>query len=493
MTEVLRTRWSSEAPDHIFEVHQPATGEVLARVAGADTQTLDSAVQQAQKGFEIWRQRSARERGKLLRQVADHIRAHADEIADLECAEVGKPRAQARSFDLEICIGVFDYFGSLIGNSTGTLRDSGPILDLSELTPYGVVGGILPFNWPPIHTAGKIAPALAVGNSIVIKPPEQAPLTIMRIVELINEVIEDDVVHVVPGGPEVGAALAGHPLISKLSFTGAPSTGARVLKSAADNLTPTLMELGGKNPLIVFGDADFDKAVGAAVEGAFFNQGEACTAASRILVDRRIHDRFVKELSSAVSRLVVGDGADERTHVGPLVTRAHQQRVLDYIRIGVDEGATIAVEAQVPTNAPLDNGYFVAPTVFADVAPSMRIAQEEIFGPVVVVIPFDTEADAVEIANGTEFGLVAGVFTADHDRSIRVARQIEAGLVFVNHYNRAAVGVPFGGTKHSGYGREHTEETLHEFGYTRTIRMPSGTGPIPRWSAVDQVTRSNIG
>jgi len=287
----------------------------------------------------------------------------------------------------------------------------------------------------------------------------------------------------VPGGGAVGAALAGHPLVDKISFTGSPVTATSVLRTTADNLTPTLMELGGKNPLLVFDDADIDKALLAAIDGGFFNQGEACTAASRILLHDRIFDKFSARFTSAVRRLRVGAGADPNTDVGPLVTRAQQQRVQGYLDIGVAEGARVAAQAPLPDDPRLTDGFYVAPTVLTDVTPDMRVANEEIFGPVVVLIPFADEDEAIRIANGTEFGLVAGVFTQDTDRALRVSRQIRAGAVFINNYVRMAVGTGFGGVGHSGFGREHAEETLAEYGYTKTIRFASGNDEPPRWAA----------
>ncbi|MEV8376395.1 aldehyde dehydrogenase family protein [Kribbella sp. NPDC056861] len=486
-TTVHRTRWSSDHEEDRFDVHDPATGHVLATVQGGGTSEVDAAVRAAQEGFVAWSNRPPAERGRLLSEVARQIRAHADELAELESRENGKPRSQARAFDLESCIAIFELFGSLCHELPGAVRDTGYALDVTTLQPFGVIGAIIPFNWPPIHTAGKTAPALAAGNAVVLKPPEQAPLTVLRLAEIIQSVLPDDVVHVVPGKGPVGAALAGHPLVRKISFTGAPATGTAVAKTAAENLTPTLMELGGKNPLIVFDDADIDDAVAAALEGGYFNQGEACTAASRLLVHRSVHDEVVERLSRAVAGLRVGRGVDPATHLGPLVTAAQQRRVLDYLEIGRGEGAVVAAQAALPVDPELAGGFYVAPTLLTAVTPDMRVAREEIFGPVVCVIPFDEEAEAVAIANNTDFGLVAGVFTADSSRALRVSRAVEAGIVFVNNYNRAVIGTPFGGTKHSGYGREHAAETLREFGYSKTVRLPSGQRPVPHWAAVDEL------
>jgi acyl-CoA reductase-like NAD-dependent aldehyde dehydrogenase len=480
------TRWAArDRPP--MEVDNPATGQVFARVQVSDAAQVDAAVRAAAAAQPRWARRTARERGSLLTAVAARIREHADEIAALESREMGKPFSQARGLDLEVCTTVFEFFGSVVEAMPNYLRDQGSVFDMTLLEPYGVVGAIIPFNWPPIHTAGKVAPALAAGNAVVIKPPEQAPLAILRLVELISEVLPDDVVHVVPGGPDVGAALAAHPSVGKLSFTGSPTTGSAVIRAAADNLTPTLMELGGKNGLIVFDDADLDLAVAGAVEGGYFNQGEACSASSRIIVHRSHYDEVVHRLAAATARLRVGDGADPRTHVGPLVSAAQQRKVLDYIALGVAEGARIVSQAALPTDPELAGGYFVAPTLFADVTPTMRIATEEIFGPVVVVIPFDDEEEAVRIANGTDYGLMAAVYSEDARRTMRVSRQLRAGIVFVNNYNRMVTGLPFGGVGHSGYGREHALQTLAEYGYSKTVRMPSGASPIPVWDAVGDV------
>ena len=488
---VTRTRWSSASADDQFVVENPATGEPVAVVQGAGPKQVDQAVRTAHAAHLDWKERPARQRGRYLRKAAEVIRAHADEIATLESLEMGKPITQARQFDVEAAISIFDYFASLVEVLPSQARDYGPIFDVTTLEPFGVIAGIVPFNWPPIHTAGKTAPALAVGNAIVLKPPEQTPSVVLRMVELIQSVLpedlREDLVQVVPGAGAVGAALAGHPLVGKVSFTGSPQTGSAVLRTAADNLTPTLMELGGKNPLLVFDDADLHEALLAAIDGGFFNQGEACTAASRILVQDTIFAEFESRLATAVSRLRVGDGADPATDVGPLVTAAQQKRVLDYLDIGVAEGARIAAQAPLPSDPRLANGFYAPPTLLTDVTPVMRVATEEIFGPVVALIPFSDEHEAVRIANDTQFGLVAGVFTQDSDRVMRVSRQIKAGTVFVNNYVRVAIGSGFGGIGYSGFGREHAQETLAEYGYQKTVRLAGRRDELPRWTAAARV------
>jgi len=486
--EVTTTRWSSGSDEDRFLVENPANGEPVTLVQGSGAAEVDRAVRTAHAAHLSWKQRPARERGAYLRRIADTLREHADELAALETLEMGKPLVTSRGFDLEAAITEFEYFAGLVEVLPSQARDFGPFLDVTTLEPYGVIGGIVPFNWPPIHTAGKIAPALAVGNAIVVKPPEQTPSVVMRMVDLIAEVLPDDVVHVLPGGGLVGAAIAGHPLVSKVSFTGSPTTGAAVMRTAAANLTPSLMELGGKNALLVFEDADLDQALLAALDGGFFNQGEACTASSRLLLNESIHDEFVARLAGAVGRLVVGDGADPATEVGPMVTRAQQERVLDYVRIGLSEGAQIAAQAPVPSDPALKDGFYVAPTLLTGVSREMRVANEEIFGPVLTVLRFSDEEEAVEIANSTRFGLVAGVYTQDADRSLRVGRQVRAGIVSVNNYVRAAIGSPFGGIGASGFGREHAPETLAEYGYSKTVRLATRRSELPAWSAAVRTT-----
>lgn len=480
---VLGTRWSSRREEDRFVVENPATGEPITIVQGGGREEIDAAVQAAHAAFNRnWRWLAAKERGRLLIKASGIIREHAAELAALECRENGKPISQA-FIDVASCAQLFEYFGELIGNIPGTFLDLSPVYCSVWLEPFGVVGGILPFNWPPIHTAGKSAPALAVGNSMVLKPGEQAPLTVLRIVELLQEVFPEDILNAVAGrGPAAGQALASHPLVRKLSFTGASATGAAVLKAAADNLTPVFLELGGKNPLLIFADADMDAAVAGAIDGAFYNQGEACTAASRILVEDSIHDRFVSSLVEAAGRMPVGDGADPATRIGPMVTRQQQQRVLDYIRIGKEEGAQVAFEGELPDDPRLAGGFFVPPTVFVDVRPDMRIAREEIFGPVTCVLRFKDEAEAITLANDTDYGLMAAVYTGSEERGLRVARRIDAGMLHINNYFRAGFGSPFGGTKASGFGREHCIQTLYEYGWSKSVRTPSGSSPIPKWT-----------
>jgi acyl-CoA reductase-like NAD-dependent aldehyde dehydrogenase len=475
-------QWVEPAGASWFEVVEPATGEPLAQVLAADEELVDRAVRDSRRAYdEDWRHRTPRERGALLRQVAEVIRQHADELGELEAREVGKPRRDALRFDVSFSSAGFDFYGGLADTVHGDLLDQGPIEARVSYEPYGVVAAILPFNWPPIHFTKKAAPALAAGNTVVIKPGEQAPLTVLRLVELANRVLPPGVVNAV-AGLSAGALVAGHPTVERITFTGATDTGRKVLRSAAEHLTYATMELGGKNALLVLEDADMDVAVHTAIEGMFYNQGEACTSTARLLVHRSRYDEFVERFVAATNRLVVGDGLDPDTDIGPMVDATQQAKVLAHIETALAEGAKIATQGSVPDRADLRAGYWVPPTVLTEVTPTMRVAQEEIFGPVAAIMVFDTEDEAVEIANGTAYGLTAALITTDHFRASALAARLEAGMVFINNYmRRSFLGSPFGGVKGSGFGRENSLQTLHEFVRAKNVRFPSGRGAIPTW------------
>ena len=465
-----------------FAVHEPATGDEIARVVNADAAVVDRAVRDARRAYEqTWRHMPPRERGHLLGQVAARIRANADELAELEAREVGKPRRDAQRFDVSFSHACFDYFAGLADTLHGEILNQGPIEARVVYEPYGVVAAILPFNWPPIHFSKKSAPALTAGNTVVIKPGEQAPLTALRLVEIANEVLPPGVVNAVPG-ISAGPALAAHPLVERISFTGATTTGRRVLQTAAENVTFATMELGGKNALLVLKDADLEVAVNVAVEGMFYNQGEACTSTSRILVHDSIHDEFLRRFARATERLVVGDGLDAKTDIGPMVDARQRDKVQEYLQIALREGARLVTQGVLPTEERLRNGFWVAPTVLADITPQMTVAQEEVFGPIASVMRFTEEDEAIEIANGTKYGLTAAICTTDVARAWAMAQRLEAGMVFVNNYmRRAFLGSPFGGVKGSGFGRENAIETLREFTRSKNVRFPSGRGNIPVW------------
>jgi len=490
IAELTRSRWSSADDTDRFSVENPATGKVITSVQGGGKDQMNAAIESAHQAFaRDWRWRTRTERAGLLLSCADVLEEHGNELADLLSLENGKPAIDARENDIRFLIGVFRFFGSIVDKlPSGDFHDTGSIYSATVLEPFGVVGAIIPFNWPPIHTGGKIAPALAVGNTVVLKPSEAAPLTVIRIVELCNQVLPPDVLHVVPGrGPVVGQALAANPRVKMMSFTGSTKAGSAVAQTAASHIAPALLELGGKNAFMVFDDGDVDRAVRDALEGGFYNKGEACTAASRVLVQTQVAEAFTSQLAAGVNALKVGAGNDSTTHVGPVVTRAQQSKVLEYIEIGRREGATVVAEGRLPSDPALGGGFFVPPTLLTDVRPNARVAQEEIFGPVVTVTTFETEEEAIAIANSSEYGLFAGIYTRDSERALRVARRIDVGVVLINNYFRGILGLPFGGTKHSGYGREHTIETLAHFGYRKVIRFPAGTGTWPQWRAVGEI------
>lgn len=464
-----------------FEVVEPSTATALATVVCADDALVDRAVRSARAALPAWRDLSGRQRGAYLKQVAERIRAHADELGELVSRENGKPKRDALANDVAFSSNCFEFFAGLGDSLPGEIIDQGPIETRVVYEPYGVVACILPFNWPPIHFAKKGAPALITGNTVVIKPGEQAPLTVLRLVEIANEVLPPGVLNAVPG-LTAGAALAGHPGVERISFTGATATGRRVLETAAQNLTYATMELGGKNALMVFPDADLELAVMVSIEAMFYNQGEACTSTARILVQDAVYDTFLEKFTAAATALVVGDGLDAHTDIGPMVDARHRDRVLDYLQTALDEGARIVGQGAVPTEAPYADGYWVPPTVLADVAPDSTAGQEEIFGPIALLMRYHTLDEAVEIANGTAYGLTAAMITRDEAAAWHIAQRLEAGMVFVNNYmRRSFLGSPFGGQKGSGFGRENAPETLHEFVRSKAVRFRSGRGEVPVW------------
>ena len=485
--KITRFPFSSDDPADLFDVHNPATGKVITKIAGCNEDGVERAVAIAQKAFkEVWSWKTPKERSELLLRASDHVAAHSEELAYLLSLENGKPVTQARQADITFVINIYRFFGSLVDKLPSELYDQGSIYSSVIHEPYGVVAGILPFNWPAIHCGGKSAPALAAGNTIILKPGEQAPLTVMRIVELISEILPAGVIQALPAaGRKVPSKLVSHPTVKKVSFTGSTRGGAAVSKLVADNITHISLELGGKNSLLIFDDADVDLAVRNAMDGGYFNQGEACTAASRIIVQRGVHDQVVAKLAAAVKRLVVGHGARDETHVGPLITKEHAKKVAAYLQLGVSEGAKIEAQATLPKDPALSGGFWVAPTLFTGVTRDMRIAQEEMFGPIVTVNVFDTYEEAISIANEPEYGLVTAVFTQDTTKALRAVREIDVGMAYINNYTRMALGTPFGGAKHSGYGREHCIETLREYSRPKSIRIPTGRAPVPVWTKLE--------
>ncbi len=445
------------------EVVNPATGEVIARAARATADETRAAIAAAREAFDRgeWASATAQRRGQVLLEVARRLREAAPALARLETENMGKPIVEAE-LDVADAATCFEYFGGLATKLTG---DVNPVpddaLSLTLREPVGVCGQIVPWNYPLLMAAWKLAPALCAGCTVVLKPAEATPVTALELARLLDGIAElpKGVVNVVTGdGPVVGAALAASDQVDKVAFTGSTATGRTILRAAADsNLKKVTLELGGKSPNIFFADAEWEAAVEGAVFGVFVNQGEVCSAGSRILVERSIHARFVEAIVEKARQIRLGDPMDRATKMGPLVTAAHRERVVGFVEQGRREGARLVLGGGRPSRGlgpGLERGHWLEPTIFDQVDPGMRIAQEEIFGPVVSVIPFDGEDDAVRIGNATPYGLAGAVWTRDIYRAFRVVKRLRAGVVWVNHMQPTYVEAPWGGMKQSGVGRE---------------------------------------
>jgi aldehyde dehydrogenase (NAD+) len=457
-----------------FETLNPATEQVLARVAEADAADIDLAVRSSRAAFEgAWGHMRAADRGHALLRLADLIRQNLDELVELESLDSGKPVSAIRRQDLPAVLDTLAYYAGWADKINGQVIPARPdALTYTVREPLGVVAAIVPWNFPLMIGMWKIAPALACGCTVVLKPAELTPLTALRIGELALEAgFPPGVLNVVPGfGKTAGAALVDHPDVDKVTFTGSPGVGRQILRGAAGNLKRVTLELGGKSANIIFPDADLDAAVKAAGSGIFFNAGQVCSAGSRILVHENIHDEVVERLSARAKMIRLGDPRDSATAMGPLISEGQMKRVLDYIDVGKREGATIATGGTRHGCS----GYFVEPTVFTDVEHDMRISQEEIFGPVAAVLRFKNDEDAIRLANGTSYGLAAGVWTADIGRGHRFAKRLKAGTVWVNTFGPTDVRLPWGGARDSGFGREHGESAIENFTEPKVVWINTG-------------------
>jgi len=465
---LIAGQWVPALSGKTFESRDPATGKLLAKVAEGDAEDIDRAVAAARRAFDgPWRKVKPYERQQMLLKLAELVERHFEELSLLDTLDMGAPISRTLANRRRV-LGMLRYYAGMATALHGeTVENSlpGEIFSYTLKEPVGVVGAIIPWNGPLGASVWKIGPALATGCTVVLKPAEEAPLTPLRLGELILEAgIPEGVVNIVPGyGETAGAALASHEGVDKVAFTGSHLTGQKIIQASAGNLKRVSLELGGKSPDIVFADADLDTATAGAGMAVFANSGQICSAGTRLFVERRIYDEFTGRVAEFGKGLQVGNGIDPKTQIGPLVSEQQLERVTSYLSIGKNEGARPLSGGSRITEGALAQGYFVPPTVFADVRDDMRIAQEEIFGPVLSAIPFNDIDEVVERANATPFGLGSGVWTRDVNKAHRLAKGIRAGSVWVNCYQAMDPAMPFGGYKMSGYGRESGLQHLEEY------------------------------
>ena len=468
---LIDNRWIASESGKTFATINPATGEEICQVAEADAADVEKAVKAARAAFEHgpWRKMPASKRGRLLHRLADLIEMHGDELASLESLDNGKPVSVAKAVDVAATVACYRYFAGWADKVQGkTIPIDGDFFCYTRHEPVGVVGQIIPWNFPMLMQAWKLAPALSTGNTVVMKPAEQTPLSALRIGELIVEAgFPAGVVNLLPGfGPTAGAAIASHMGVDKVAFTGSTEVGHLIMEAAAkSNLKRVTLELGGKSPNIVFADTNLDEAVEGAHFGLFFNHGQCCCAGSRVFVEDKIYDQFVEKSGARARKRTVGDPFDPQTEQGPQVDQSQFDKVMGYIDSGRSEGAKLVCGGDRVG----DRGYFIQPTVFSDVKDDMKIAKEEIFGPVMSIIPFKNLDEVIARANRTDYGLAAAVWTRDIQKAHAIANGVRAGTVWVNCYNVLDTRAPFGGFKQSGVGRELGEYGLQQYPEVKTV------------------------
>jgi betaine-aldehyde dehydrogenase len=461
-----------------FEVVNPATGEVSYLVEVADTKIQQAAIESAKKGFAVWSEMTPVERSRILLNAVALLRQKNDELAAIEVIDTGKPWQEASVVDVVTGADSIEFFAGLAPSIEGNQQSIGADFYYSRREPLGICAGIGAWNYPLQIACWKSAPALACGNVMIFKPSEETPRGAIKLAEIFTQAgVPDGVFNVVQGDANVGAWLTNNENIAKVSFTGEVGTGKKVMAAAASSLKEVTMELGGKSPLIIFNDADIDNAVSAAMLGNFYTQGEICTNGTRVFVQQEIYSQFIEKLVQRTrDNIVCGDPMDPATNFGALISKGHQEKVLSYIEIGKREGAELLAggHALKPDNSP--NGYFVAPTIFGQCTDEMTLSKEEIFGPVMSVLPFSDEAEVIERANNTHLGLAAGVFTQDITRAHRVIHKMQAGICWINAYGASPAEMPVGGYKMSGIGRENGSETLKA--YTQLKAVYVGMQPL---------------
>jgi betaine-aldehyde dehydrogenase len=474
--------WREAESQQTRPVLNPANGEVIAYAPEGAVADARAAIQAARRAFEegVWSGLSVQERASYLFKIADKIDEYADELTQLETMDNGKTLREA-GFDVADAAACFRYYAGLITKPDGqTYHVADPMQAMVVREPVGVCGLIVPWNYPLLMSVWKIAPALAAGNTIVFKPSEVTPVTPTKLFEIFEEVgLPKGAANMVLGaGPVVGNEIASHPEVDMISFTGGTKTGKHIMKTAADTMKKVSLELGGKSPNIIFADADFETAVDYALFGIYAGAGQVCSAGSRILVEEKIYERFVARFVERAKQIKVGPGDDSNSEMGPLVSKEHLEKVLHYIELGKKEGATIACGGKQIKSKGLEKGYFVEPTVFVDVNQEMKIVQEEIFGPVVVIQKFKDESEAVKLANSTIYGLAGGVFTNDGAKGLRVIKKLRAGITWVNSYHPTYNEAPWGGYKQSGIGRSLGTFGLEEFQEIKQININLQVEPI---------------
>ena len=465
--------WIGNVSGRSFPTLNPATGEVLGEVPLADAADVDRAVRAAHLAFPAWSETPGPERARALRALAAALREHREELAHLDAVNSGNAIGGMRR-DVDWAADSLEYFAGLIPELKGETMPAGPAtFAYTVREPFGIVGKINPFNHPIRFAAEKLAAPLAAGNTVVMKPPEQAPLSALVLARLLRGIVPPGVVNIVPGdGPTTGAALVQHPLVRRIALIGSVEAGRAVMRAASDALKTVTLELGGKNPIILFPDTPLEEAVEAALTAMNLNRaGQSCSSTSRIFVHRDLHDRVVDALKDRLAALRLGAPELDETEVGPLISREQQARVLEYIEVGRREGARLICGGGVPVDPGLRRGFFVQPTLFDGVRPEMRIAQEEIFGPVIAVLAWEDEDDMVRQVNGVIYGLSAAIYTRDYGTAHRLAGRIEAGYIWVNIPGGHALGSPYGGIKQSGIGREECLDELLSYTQVKSIRM----------------------